>query len=112
MQPTNSKAAHAKGESIPMMDLLDYFMRKYPLDIEESCKGIFISLCKSGFIDLKVIRNYLIVQEYQEELPGQDGYSLKTVQIIANRYCMTPRQIQNILYKWEGKFRRIASDEK
>lgn len=87
--------------------LIDRFLEVYFGQHDESCKQALMNLYQDHLVDIKTIRNYLIVHDYIEELVNWSGVSTKAVEVIAMKYTMSSRQVQNVLYKWEGKFRGV-----
>lgn len=88
-------------------ELVKRFLKIYFGHQDESCKEAIMNLHNDQLVDIKVIRNFLIVQDYMQELQNWDGISIKAIEVIAMKYSMSTRQIQNVLYKWEGKFRGV-----
>jgi hypothetical protein len=56
-------------------------------------------LINDGILDIKKLRNYLIIQSYYEQLSQSNCTSLTIVNKLGDEFQMTPRQIQNIIYK-------------
>lgn len=92
-------------------ELVKRFLEIYFGHQDESCKEAIMSLHNDQLVDIKTIRNFLIVQDYLQELQKWDGISIKAIEVIAMKYSMSTRQIQNVLYKWEGKFRGVNRKE-
>lgn len=60
-----------------------------------------------GITDPERLRNYMIVNEYPENLRKNDGHvSLTNIQL-SEKYDLSERQIQNIVYKWRQKYRQV-----
>lgn len=106
MSKPNTPPAKTGEKGCDPYSFLEKFVDQYFSDDKEHCRPAIEQLYEHSFLDIKAIRNFLIVRDYQRELPKHDGFSLKTIEVIAKDYCMTTRQIQNILYKWESKFRK------
>lgn len=88
--------------------LLEKFYNCYCAENLDLPKESLLKLQEDGILCLKVIRNFLVVKDYMEALQKHNNFSMKAAEEIAQKYGMTSRQIQNIIYKWEGRFRKMG----
>ncbi len=75
-------------------------------------KDLLMCLIVDGITDPERLRNYMIVNDYYEKLEKNRGRSSNTVIEVAETYNISERQIQNILYKWSGKYRESSNVSK
>jgi len=90
----------------PIIDIVQKFLESYSVLKNSEPKQILEQMLADGILDAKRMRNYLIVMEYYKHLGNHGGHSIKTINFLGERYGMSPRQIQNVLYKWTGKFKK------
>lgn len=88
--------------------LLDRFYDYYCSESMGLPKEALVKLQEDGIICIKVVRNYLVVKDYMEALQRHSNYSMKAAEETAVKFGMTSRQIQNIIYKWENRFRKLG----
>lgn len=88
--------------------LIRRFGEKYCVDKEEP--NIYIQLLAQlaidGIVEIKRIRNYLIVSDYYEKLVESGNFSIQVINELSREYHMSSRQIQNIIYKWAKRERK------
>ncbi len=88
--------------------LLDKFHAYYCIEQLQIEKSALAKLQQDGILCIKVVRNFLIVKDYIAALETHNNYSMKAAEEISVKYSMTTRQIQNIIYKWENRFRKMG----
>jgi len=67
---------------------------------------LILNLISDDLTDLERLRNYLIIEEYYQLLRENNGISYLTLIQLSDRYDLTERQIQNIVYKWSDKYKK------
>ena len=70
---------------------------------------LVLNLISDNLTDLERLRNYLIIEEYYELLRENNGISYLTLIQLSDKYDLTERQIQNIVYKWSDKYKRSSN---
>lgn len=93
------------------IDIIKRFMEIYMAKFEQSpdARKLLISMITDGITDPERLRNYMIVSDYYERLEKNRGRSSNTVIEVAEIYNISERQIQNILYKWSGKYKEASN---
>lgn len=93
------------------IDIIKRFMEIYLEKFEGTpdARKLLISMITDGITDPERLRNYMIVSDYYERLEKNRGRSSNTVIEVAEIYNISERQIQNILYKWSGKYREASN---
>jgi len=76
---------------------------------QADAKQLLLNMIADGITDPERLRNYMIVNDYYEKLEKNRGRSSNTVIEVAETYNISERQIQNILYKWSGKYREASN---
>jgi hypothetical protein len=94
------------GKTISDHDLINNFVENYSSKKDDLVKEILFDLIDDGVLDSKRLRNYMIVLDYYKQLTLNNGHSTKAIVVLAESYGLTPRQVQNIMYKWSDKFRK------
>jgi hypothetical protein len=92
---------YTTGEQKIMLD----FLKKYAAfkNINLSSEEILKQLIKDKIIEIKRVRNFLIVSEYYQRLSQAGNYSIKIINDLSLEYGMSSRQVQNVIYKWQGR---------
>lgn len=67
---------------------------------------LVLALISDNLTDLERLRNYLIIEEYYNLLRDNNGISYLTLIQLSDKYDLTERQIQNIVYKWSDKYKK------
>ena len=70
---------------------------------------LLISLIEDDLADIERLRNYLIIEEYYNLLRENNGISYLTLIELSDQYHLNERQIQNIIYKWSGKYKKVSN---
>lgn len=93
------------------IDVIKRFMEIYMSKFEggTDAKKLLMSMISDGITDPERLRNYMIVNDYYERLEKNRGRSSNTVIEVAEIYNISERQIQNILYKWSGKYKEASN---
>jgi hypothetical protein len=93
------------------IDIIKKFIEIYLYKIQKSndAKELLMRMIADGITDPERLRNYMIVNDYYEKLEKNRGRSSNTVIEIAETYNISERQIQNILYKWSGKYKTASN---
>jgi hypothetical protein len=93
------------------IDIIKRFMELYmnKFETHPDAKNLLIRLISDGITDPERLRNYMIVSDYYERLEKNHGRSSNTVIEVAEIYNISERQIQNILYKWSGKYKEASN---
>ncbi len=93
------------------IDIIKRFMEIYMNKFEASpdARKLLIAMITDGITDPERLRNYMIVSDYYERLEKNRGRSSNTVIEVAEIYNISERQIQNILYKWSGKYKEASN---
>jgi hypothetical protein len=93
------------------IDIIKRFMELYMNKFEKhpDAKRLLISMIADGITDPERLRNYMIVSDYYDRLEKNRGRSSNTVIEVAEIYNISERQIQNILYKWSGKYKEASN---
>ena len=86
---------------------LELYLHKFEKHPEP--RNLLLSMIADGITDPERLRNYMIVNDYYERLEKNRGRSSNTVIEIAETYNISERQIQNILYKWSGKYKEASN---
>ena len=68
-----------------------------------------MNLVADDITDLERIRNYLVIEEYYTLLRENNGISYLTLIQLSDKYDLTERQIQNIVYKWSDKYKKHSN---
>ena len=93
------------------IDIIKRFMEIYmgKFDKVPDSKKLLIAMIADGITDPERLRNYMIVSDYYDRLEKNRGRSSNTVIEVAEIYNISERQIQNILYKWSGKYKEASN---
>ena len=93
------------------IDVIRRFTELYLAKYQKShdAKQMLLNMITDGITDPERLRNYMIVNDYYERLEKNRGRSSNTVIEVAETYNISERQIQNILYKWSGKYREAGN---
>ncbi|HXH18720.1 MAG TPA: hypothetical protein VNJ07_06515 [Chitinophagales bacterium] len=92
-------------------DVINRFVNSYI----EKFKGnvdatrLVMNLIADDLTDLERLRNYLIIEEYYELLRENNGISYLTLIQLSDKFELTERQIQNIVYKWSDKYKKSSN---
>ncbi len=70
---------------------------------------LVLTLISDNLTDLERLRNYLIIEEYYNLLRDNNGISYLTLIQLSDKYDLTERQIQNIVYKWSDKYKKSSN---
>ena len=101
---TANLSAMAKNPNKPR--IIKRFIEIYlnRLDKADPSK-LLLSLIANGIVDPERLRNYMIVEDYYQNLVKHHGSVKESVLDTASTYEIGERQIQNIVYRWSQKFR-------
>ena len=93
------------------IEVIKKFIELYSgkLNKQADAKQMLMCMISDGITDPERLRNYMIVNDYYEKLEKHNGRSSYTVIEIAEVYNISERQVQNILYKWSGKYREASN---
>ncbi len=93
------------------IDIIKKFIELYLVKFEKhpDAKQLLMNMIADGITDPERLRNYMIVNDYYEKLEKNHGRSSNTVIEVAETYNISERQIQNILYKWSGKYKEASN---
>lgn len=62
-------------------------------------------LVTEGLLQERHMRHYLIIKQFPELLAENDGHITSTVYQLSDRYDLSERQVQNVLYKYRGRYK-------
>lgn len=93
------------------IDIIKKFIEIYLVKFKThpDAKELLMQMIADGITDPERLRNYMIVNDYYEKLEKNRGRSSNTVIEVAETYNISERQIQNILYKWSGKYKATSN---
>jgi len=87
--------------------LIRRFIDTYMLQFEDQpdVVRLVVNLVADDITDVDRLQNYIIVSDYNGLLNDNGGRVNETIIELADSYSMTRSQIQNIVYKWSGKYK-------
>ena len=93
------------------IDIIKKFIELYLFKFKNhpDTRDLLMRMISDGITDPERLRNYMIVNDYYEKLEKNRGRSSNTVIEVAETYNISERQIQNILYKWSGKYKAASN---
>lgn len=85
----------------------DCYIEKFKGNVDAA--RLVLNLIADNLTDLERLRNYLIIEDYYELLRENNGISYLTLIQLSDKYNLTERQIQNVVYKWSDKYKRSSN---
>lgn len=87
--------------------IIERFIKIYLKKFEKppDTTRLITNMIVDGIIDPERLRNFMIINDFYENLRKYDGHVTNSTMITADEYDLSDRQIQNIIYKWSPKFR-------
>ena len=82
----------------------DDYLEKFKGNVDAG--RLLLNLISDDLTDLERIRNYMIIDNYYQLLHENKGISYLTLIQLSDKYDLTERQIQNIVYKWSDKYKK------
>ena len=82
----------------------DNYLEKFKGNVEPA--RLLLNLISDDITDIERIRNYMIIDEYYQLLRENNGISYLTLIQLSDKYDLTERQVQNIVYKWSDKYKK------
>lgn len=68
-----------------------------------------MNLIADDLTDIERIRNFLVIDEYYTLLRENNGISYLTLVQLSDKFHLSERQIQNIVYKWSDKYKKASN---
>ena len=69
-------------------------------------KDVFYHLSELGLIPPKVLRNYMMIQDFDKYLIENKGHVGNTFIDLSVKYNLSEKQAKNIVYKQRNRFKR------
>ena len=85
----------------------DCYIEKFKGNVDAA--RLVLTLISDNLTDLERLRNYLIIEDYYELLRENNGISYLTLIQLSDKYELTERQIQNVVYKWSDKYKKSSN---
>lgn len=85
----------------------DDYLQKFKGEVD--APRLIVNLISDDITDLERIRNYIIIEDYYSLLRENNGISYLTLIQLSDKYELTERQIQNIVYKWSDKYKKSSN---
>ncbi|GIV32944.1 MAG: hypothetical protein KatS3mg031_0479 [Chitinophagales bacterium] len=80
------------------------YLKKFKGNVDAA--RLLVNLITDNLTDIERIRNYIIIHEYYRLLQENNGISYLTLIQLADKFDLSERQIQNIVYKWSDKYKK------
>ena len=72
-------------------------------------KDVFYHLSEMGVIPPKVLRNYMMIQDFDKYLIENKGHVGNTFIDLSVKYNLSEKQAKNIVYKQRDKFKTTSN---